>query len=262
MATLYAYIDEAGDEGFPRSPVLHSDVTAYNDRSRRISGPSAWFIMSGALVLDADRANLQRSIRALANELHTTVPDKEIHWRNLDWERKQHTADECAKLDFTWVGVAAYKPALPNRLAPPLLYNYCTRLLLERLCITTSSRGDQLIPVFSNRARTNYGTLQQYVSSHVFAYGTATECLKPIRTQQPNKERSLQLADVCAGALHASLEVNPYGKLHTAFLRTLAPRFVRNWKGQVWGCGFKIHPKEAGTNYGPPTVWIDKVRGR
>jgi hypothetical protein len=219
-------------------------------------------MMSGALVQDTSRSSLQRSIRALSKELHHTAADKEIHWRDLDWERKQHTTEECAKLEFEWIGVAAYKPALPQLLATPLLYNYCTRLLLERLCITVSNRRGQLIPVFSNRARTNYQTLQHYVRHQVFAYGTATECLKPIRTQQPNKERLLQLADVCAGALHAALEVNAYGKLHTLFFKTLAPRLIRNWKGQVWGCGFKIHPKEAGTNYGAPTVWIDKVRGR
>ena len=104
--------------------------------------------MTGVLVRDVNRATLQHSIRALSNGMHPLVADKEIHWRFLDWERKQHATEECAKLDFKWVGVAAYKPALPQRLNPPLLYNYCTRLLLERLCITTSNLGGQLVPVF------------------------------------------------------------------------------------------------------------------
>lgn len=217
--------------------------------------------MCGALVEDSKRASLQASVRALSRNLYPTLADKEIHWRDLDWERKEFIAVECSKLDFSWSAVAAYKPALKSRLNPPLLYNYCTRLLLERLCLEASRRNGLLIPVFSNRSRTNYKDLQKYVTSQVDAFGTAATCLKPIRTQQPNKERLLQLVDVCAGSLHNALEVNNFGNLQERFFRAMEPRLVR-YKGKVWGCGLKMHPKEVGTDYGPATAWIDNIRGR
>jgi len=124
-----------------------------------------------------------------------------------------------------------------------------------------SRRKGLLIPVFSNRSRTDYKDLQKYVASQVSAFGTAATCLKPIRTQQPNKERLLQLADVCAGSLHNALEVNSFGKIQTTFFKATAPRLVRRM-GKVWGRGLKMHPDQPGTNYGPATVWIDKVRDR
>jgi hypothetical protein len=89
LSVLYAYIDESGDEGFPKGKP-HSDVSGYRDRGAGLDGPSPFFMMCGVLVLDVERAAVQRSVRALSRKLHPTVADKEIHWRNLDWEKKQY----------------------------------------------------------------------------------------------------------------------------------------------------------------------------
>lgn len=261
MPTYYAYIDESGDEGYPKfSP--HTDVTAYRDDSQNRGGPSSFFMMCGALVLDTDRSSIQTAVRALSKRLHPGIVDREIHWRNLSYEKKEHAAEECAKLPFVWTAVVAYKPALKNALKPPLLYNYCTKYLLERLCIYADKRGGTVVPVFSNRSRTNYVDLQRYVSNQVIAFGAGT-CLRPIRTQQPNKERLLQLIDVCAGTLQNALEVNSYGRLHVDFFRTAFPRLDRHTRTQkVWGTGLKFLPDNTGTNYGPATAWIDTVRSK
>ncbi|MDP9024802.1 MAG: DUF3800 domain-containing protein [Candidatus Eremiobacteraeota bacterium] len=262
MPTLYAYIDETGDEGYPKFGP-HTDVLAYRDRSTNSNGPSPFFMMCGVLVKDTDRSAYQRHIRALSNALFpaSATPDKEIHWRDLDWERKQHAIEVCCQLDFTWVGVVAYKPAMTKRLSPPYLYNWCTRLLLERLIFEASASGCDLVPVFSNRARTDYVHLQRYVSSQVHAFGKAAGCLKPIRTQQSNKERLLQLVDVCAGSLHNALEVNNYGKLQSVFLGFTAKKFARHAStNMIWGSGLKFIPDDVGTNFGPPTKWIDAAR--
>jgi hypothetical protein len=121
-------------------------------------------------------------------------------------------------------------------------------------------RGAEVVPVFSNRSRTNYVDLQRYVNAQVVAFG-AGHRLRPIRTQQPNKERLLQLVDVCAGTLQNALEVNSYGKLHVDFFRTTFPRLDRPPKTKkVWGNGLKFLPDDAATNYGPATDWIKAVR--
>lgn len=260
MPTLYAYIDESGDEGFPKF-APHDDLNAYRDRSRNLQGPSPFFMMCGAIVLDSNRSAFQAHVRALSRMLYPTVADKEIHWRTLDWEKKQYAAEKCAHLDFTWIAVVAYKPALPKKYATPYLYNWCTRLLLERLCLDADARGCSLIPVFSSRSRTNYRTLQQYVSTEMTAFGTAY-VMKPIRTQQPNKERLLQLVDVCAGSLHNALEVNAFGKLQPAFFKVTAPKIARSRLGKVWGSGLKLWPDAKGTQFGPATGWIDKARAQ
>jgi hypothetical protein len=259
VATLYAYIDEAGDEGFPKfSP--HTDVTAYRNRSTGANGPSLFFMICAAIVEDTKRSTTQAAVRALSTRLYPGVVDKEIHWRTMDWERKQVTAEECAQLDFSWLAVVAYKPALTKPILPPLLYNYCTRYALERLCLEANAHGCDLIPVFSNRSRTNYGALQQYVNTQVTAFGAGAR-LKPIRTQQPHKERLLQLVDVCAGTLHNALEVNSFGKLQPAFLASTWPK-LRRVNGKVWGTGLKFLPDAKGTNFGTPTPWIDKARAK
>jgi Protein of unknown function (DUF3800) len=258
VSTLYAYIDESGDEGFSKfSP--HTDVTAYNDRSKGVSGPSVFFMMCAALVEDTLRSTNQVAVRALSRQLFPKAVDKEIHWRDLDWERKEAAAEACAELDFMWVAVVAYKPLVAKAYPPPYLYNWCTRLLLERLCLEANSRGASLVPVFSNRSRTNYPDLQRYVSAEVTAFGAAANCLKPIRVRHNSKERLLQLTDMCAGTLHNALEVNNYGKLQTHFLKATAPR-LRRVNGKAWKVGLKFYPDTAGLNFGPPTRWIDAVR--
>jgi hypothetical protein len=260
VPTLYAYIDESGDEGFPKF-APHTDLLAYRDRSNNLNGPSPFFMMCGAIVLDTDRAAFQAHVRALSRVLYPAVADQEVHWRKLDWEKKQHAAETCAALDFTWIAVVAYKPALPKKYATPYLYNWCTRLLLERLCLDADARACSLIPVFSSRSRTNYTKLQQYVTAEMTAFGKAA-VMKPIRTQQPNKERLLQLVDVCAGSLHNALEVNSFGKLQPAFFKATAPRMARSRSGKVWASGLKFFPDAKGTDFGLATAWIDKARKR
>jgi hypothetical protein len=259
VATFYAYIDEAGDEGLPRP---YTDVTLYRDRSRGDQGGmSPFFSLTAAIVEDTKRSATQKIIREMANRLYPTVADKVLHWRDLNWERKEQAAKIVSGLDFCWLTIVAYKPGLKQALPPPRMYNFCTRMLLERLCYHVDDLGGELKPVFSSRSRTDYVKLQDYVSREVRVYGKE-KCLLPLQTDQHTNERLLQLADICAGTVENALEVNPYGNLQTIFLRHTGKRLRRGPGGKVWGYGFKIYPKEDGTNYGPPTRWIEAVRKR
>lgn len=257
MTTYYAYIDEAGDEGLPTP---YTDATKYRDRSRDQGGRSPFFLMCAALVEESKRAAIQQAIRALAHRLYPGKKDPVLHWRDMTWERKEQAAKTVSSLDFRWLAIVAYKPALRQALPPPKMYNFCTRMLLERLCLEVDGCGGALKSVFSNRSRTDYVDLQAYVSRTVVTFGDAAKCMKPIQTEQHPKERLLQLADMCAGALENALEVNTFGNLQTTFLKHAGKRIRRSRSGKIWGYGFKIYPKEKGTNYGPPTYWIDELR--
>lgn len=218
--------------------------------------------MCAALVEDSQRKGIQQAVRALAHRLYPGVKDPVLHWRDMTWERKQEAAKTVSGFNFRWLTIVAYKPKLEQPLRAPKLYNFCTRMLLERLCLEVDSCGGDLKPVFSSRSRTDYNKLQAYVSRTVVAFGDAAKCIKPIATDQHTKERLLQLADICAGAVDNALEVNTFGNLQTQFLKHTGKRIRRSKSGKIWGYGFKIYPKEKGTDYGPPTRWIDELRKR
>jgi hypothetical protein len=257
VSELFAFIDESGDEGFPAGE-LFRDPTAYRSKADNRTGPSPFFLICAVLIRSEDLETIRTVLDDVAARVHAQKPTKELHWRHLDYEAKRFTVAECAMLPFKIIATVACKPHVDKRLAPPLLYNYMTRLFLERACIEAKYQGRLLHPVFSNRSRTNYRDLERYVRS-VLTEDKKVEQLGKIGSNQPGRDRLLQLADICAGAVENALERNRYNAIQAEHGVALLPRF-RRIGGTIRGHGLKFYPEpDHVTAYDVSSVisWLD-----
>src|ERR1700685_3991866 len=225
---LYAYIDETGDEGFPS---VHADPLAYWCPERHPHGPSPYFGIGAALVRDTDRTAVTNAMRAAAAKIFPQTPQNEIHWKGLELERKQAVGDSLQGAPFKWLIALAHKPTLPQAYATPYLYNYFTRLAIERCDIEARLQGCDLVLVFSHRRHTNYPDLEAYLRREV-------DCrrLVGVQIQQARRERLLQLTDVLCGAVKDAAYRNRYGRVDLDNLRGFWRRLHR-YKAVIWGYG-------------------------
>lgn len=253
MPRIYAYIDESGDEGFTNP---YADLALYRDRSVPRQCPSPFFLLGAVLLEDADRPAAQVEMRAIAAAIWPKQPLTEIHWRKLTPALKSFTANALVPLRFTIIAAVAHKPSLPAALSTPFLYNYMVKLVLERACLEANACNCTLLPTFSSRSRTKYADLEQYINTHAHGYG-ALHRLEKFRMDQPNRERLLQLADICCGALDNALEVDKAGKIELKNLAALWPK-MRKRANRIRNVGLKLYP-DSMPACGPASAWLSVV---
>jgi len=234
----------------------HADLKLYRDHSIKRSGPSSFFVLTAALIFDSVRTDAQNLMRKMAAAITPKHPLAEIHWRKLSPAEKSYAANELLALDFCFITAIAHKPSLPQSLQAPYLYNRMVRIVLERACMHASIFGRDLVPTFSWRSRTNYVELEQYISSNMDAYGSSS-CLRRFRTEQPKKERLLQLADICCGAVENALEHDRFGDINTTSLKILWPKVRRHGK-KIKNFGIKTFPDDIGP-CGKAKLWLDRL---
>jgi hypothetical protein len=149
----FAYIDEAGDEGFGK--LCES----------KLGGQSNWLIL-GAIVVSKEN---DQKLPKWRDDIMTNFPDKrrkDLHFQKLKQEQKVAARREPAEKPFGVSVVCSDKSTIPG-LRPDLLeiykikghlYNYLVRFLLERItsaCAAKSARsgkGAKLHVTFSNVA--------------------------------------------------------------------------------------------------------------
>ena len=251
---LYAYIDETGDEGFPDPAVgPYTDPLLYCCRERHDKGPSPYFAIGATLVRDVARTAVTDAMRAAAARLYPTDPRKAIHWKRLELEQKQAVVDSIKGAPFKWIVAKSHKPTLPQSYRTPYLYNYATRLAIERCDIEARLQGCDLVLVFSHRRNTNYVDLSGYLKREV-------DCrrLVGVQIEQMNRNRLLQLADVVCGAVKDATYRNRFGRVQLENLRDIWGR-VHQYKGKVWTYGFKAFPEKVDPHYPFAEQFYSKV---
>lgn len=189
------YIDEAGDLGINRG--------------------TRWFILSGIVVNKSQEPLIRRKIKSLKSNLNLN----EIHFRKLrNFEQKCYVVSELANFDFDLVNIIVDTSKITlnktDRNGTPSIvsYNYCCRLLLERISwllrdsniygdIILSSRGTS-----RDRDLINYiKKIAQYDSNEV------DNRFNKIESKSASQWDLLQLADVCATSVFHYHEQNHYG---------------------------------------------------
>lgn len=251
VSKFYAYIDEAGDEGFGKLKV------------GRCGGQSQWFVLGSILVSEQNDKNLpQWRDEALAL---FEGNKRDLHFNKLKHEQKVAMCRFLAEKPFGVSTICSDKIEV-TKLRTDLyakykekghLYNYLTRFLLERLTTACANKAKQLGTTaklevtFSRRAGTDYAVMRDYL----YLMRDGKEKLQPMRSidwsvlnpedikvENHSKRAGLQLADVATSATYAALEPNLYGDVETRYARSFRARFLKENR-KMSNCGVTIVPK-------------------
>lgn len=231
------YIDEAGDPGVKaKAPV----------------GASEWFVVSAAVVSverDADVVDWLRDMR----EAVRTQQRQTLHYRNLSQSNRQRVCRMLSTKHVRLFTVASHKTNMRGRRNPRIgkslgkgeFYNWCLRLLLERVTSWCARRarldgfedcGARI--VFSERGGHDYQHLKAYldlleaqaVSGHgvKLAREIVPGVIQPglVEVRRHDDLAGLQLADIVASAFFQGANVRSDEDLEPAF--ALHPRVARD----------------------------------
>lgn len=253
VSKFYAYIDEAGDEGFGKL------------KTARCGGQSRWFALGAILVSDQNDRCLPQwrdeSLKIFENKR------RDLHFNKLKHEQKVALVRLLAEKPFGISVICSDKIEITNLQAELYakykekghLYNYLTRFLLERLTTACANKAKlsgtqaQLEVTFSRRAGTDYSVMRDYL----FLMRDGKEKLPPMRSvdwsvlnpedikvENHSKRAGLQLADVVTSATYAGLEPNLYGDVETRYARSFARRFLKEGNS-ISNCGVTVVPKKS-----------------
>lgn len=262
VSTFYAYIDEAGDEGFGKLKV------------GRCGGQSRWFVL-GAILVSEKNDRLLPQWRDEALEIFEQKK-RDLHFNKLKHEQKVALCRLLANKPFGAAAICSDKIEITN-LERYLyekykekghLYNYLTRFLLERLTAACtrkarlSGTAAKLEVTFSRRSGTDYSVMRDYL----FLMRDGKEKLRPVRSvdwsvlnpedikvENHSKRAGLQLADLVTSATYAGLEPNLYGDVETRYARVFAPRFLKENR-LVSNCGVTIVPRKSADKENPKSL--------
>ena len=231
------YIDEAGDPGI---------------KAKVPAGASEWFVVSAAVVSaerDLDVVDWLRDMR----EAVRMQQRQTLHYRNLSQSNRERVCRMLSTKHVRLFTVASHKTNMRGRRNPRIgkalgkdeFYNWCLRLLLERVTSWCARRAElDGIPkptariVFSERGGHDYKHLRAYlelleaqaVSGHgvKLAREIVPGVIEPdlIEVRRHEVLAGLQLADIAASAFFQAVNVRKPEDLAPA--RALHPRVARS----------------------------------
>lgn len=226
------YIDEAGDEGFTRK--------------NGIWVSSQWFVMGAFIVRSTNDLTVSRSINVIKETLGIK-PTKPLHFTDLSHERKKFVIKTITDVGlFRCTYVAVKKEALDENTPlkkRPLLYNYCTRYLLERITWLVGDEKGKANLIFENRSNTSYDELKSYIHMVTNMPGNkirqnVIQSFKPLAKAQ---SKNLQIADAITSSLFQALEITKLGLHEPSYIEKLKP-FIYKRNGNYSSYGLKFFP--------------------
>jgi hypothetical protein len=255
MHAFNVYIDESGDEGF-----------TFKENN---TGSSRWFVLSAAITRsESDLATVKLVDRV--REMLRKQPRADLHFRNLHHAQRLPYMQEIAQARIRTISVLVHKPSLDADVysAKGLLYNYATRLLLERvswLCRDHRREPEHTAKlVFSNRSNMSYAELRAYLGklkrrsaeSDIRIDWSAVDS-DNVEIYEHKKRMGLQIADAVASAMWNGVNPNGYGYTEPRYAEMLRPT-VYAFNGRRFGYGIKVMPSEVvrGTTPHPGTEWL------
>lgn len=271
FSKFYAYIDEAGDEGFGKLKI------------ERCGGQSRWFVLGAILVSEENDRSLPRwrddALQIFENK------KRDLHFNKLKHEQKVALSRLLSKKHFgisvvcsDKIEITKLRPVLYNKYKEKgHLYNYLTRFLLERLTAACAKKAKlsnnraKLEVTFSRRTGTDYSVMRDYL----FLMRDGLEKIPAVRSvdwsvfnpedvkvENHSKRAGLQLADVVTSATYAGLEPNLYGDVETRYATSFGRRYLKE-NGSVSNCGITIMPRSSVQKEIPGRLIndVDKVCG-
>lgn len=241
---LNAYIDESGDEGFTR----------LGWRAQGVESASTEWLVLGAVVVPAEVDDERtRVVSALREVVGRTRSPKPLHWRDLrnDHSRKRRAMDLLGQQRFRYSAVALHKPPLEARASAlrskkGYLYNYASRLLIERLSWMAQDYGRKVNLYFESRATTRYADLQLYIRG-LAGSARSTIPADTIGDVQPIPAtfKGAQIADFYVSATAEALEPDLDGYTEPDYFLRVRQQLYRHPQRSVLSYGLKVFPDEA-----------------
>lgn len=243
------YIDEAGDEGID-------------------TGGSRWFLIGGVLLKKTDDLAISQSVDRVKELIGQRDKRKALHWRALNRSHNKRLAviREFGDLPFDFVLCAMDKERLSEKKVfkqKQRLYNYVTRILVERLSWRvrdlTDGKGYADL-YFESRSNMSYRALEDYlerVKADPSSQLVADVIGKP-KPRTGQERKNLQIVDACIGACFAALEPNGYGMTDQSYVTFLRERFYRR-EGNLSSYGFKLLPDDAAADFIGKNTWIREL---
>lgn len=231
----FAYVDEAGDEGFGKL------------RQPGTTGQSRWLCL-GAIVATETNDALIPSWR---NEILSLFPkkgnQKDIHFRKLNHGQRLAACQRIAEKPIGICVVASNKETildseeLETFKEKQHLYNYLIRFLMERLTAACSTKANgeaaSLHVTFSRRSGTDYQAMREYFEF----MRDGKELFRPVRSINwnvfnPSNIRvenhavraGLQIADVVTSATYSAVEPDPYGNTEPRYSLAMKSRYLHD----------------------------------
>lgn len=213
---LIAYFDEAGDPGVRKVAPIDPN------------GASEWFTVGCAVVRASNEPKLVDLVRDIKTTIRS-VQSPDLHFRHLAEHKKKPTCEAVSGADLRLFVVASNKKNMrayrnPQAEAVALhphnwFYNYCIRILLERLSewcaarsIKETGRPRHVKLVFSKRGGHSYRHVQTYLHllSNQVRDGTIYQIARVpdfrvldhrlVDVIEHNRSAGCQVADVVASA--------------------------------------------------------------
>lgn len=189
------YIDEAGDLGINRG--------------------TRWFVLSAIIVNNENELEIRQKIHSLKSNLNL----HEIHFRKLrSYEQKCYVVSSLSSCNFDLVNVIVDTSKITlnktdkNGTPSIVSYNYCCRLLLERVSwlLRDSSRIGDI--VLSSRGTSRDNELIEYIKKLLeYDFNEIANRFQHIKSKSASEWDLLQLADICATSVFHYHETNQYG---------------------------------------------------
>lgn len=254
VTNYYAYIDEAGDEGFGKL------------RTPGGSGQSRWFAIGGIIVTQDN----DRLLPLWRDEVMAMFPHKrkrrDLHFRYLNHGQRVVASRVVAEKPVGICVVASNKETILDAQELNVfkrkqhLYNYLVRFMMERITAACALKARQdgvararLHVTFSRRAGTDYQVMRDY-----FRFmRDGREKIQPtrsinwtvfspddIRVENHAMRAGLQIADVVTSATYSALEPNEFGDIETRYALLLKQRYLRE-RSNILNCGLTIIPPVA-----------------
>ena len=229
----FAYVDEAGNEGFS-------------------SSSGNWFLLGAFVVENKNHREAFNTIDTMKTMIRFQDLNDELHFRNLQHEKKKAVIKLLSEMPFTALSVIMSKQWLSNdekkNLSKfPRLYFFMIKCLLERLSWIARQRDALIEVTFSNRGHVTYDLLEHYIFTVLrhqdVNHSIDFNFLGPIRVVQNKQRKLLQAADAVASGLYNGLEPNVYGDVETAYIQKIKDKFWRR-DGKLYDYGIKLLPAD------------------
>jgi hypothetical protein len=235
------FVDEAGDPGLRL-------IAPHDER-----GASEWFLLGGVLLRRHYEADLVRWVREMRVSLNATQ-GKSLHFRKLSATKRLAACSLLAKLPVRAFVVASHKtnmkghqnPRAAKNSSPDWFYNWCLRLLLERVtsavqqsCIRAELKVEPIRIVLAERGGHSYGKTAVYLKQLCDQARHGSTVLKRfevvpdaidwrmVESVQTNHSAGAQLADIAVSAFYSALRRSGRTDLQTAPAERLAPIMAR-----------------------------------
>lgn len=252
------YIDEAGDPGLAK-------VRTATER-----GSSEWLVLSAIVVRTETEPQVVEWVRDIRTQIGS-VQGPALHYRTLTNERKTTVCRAIASYPLRGFVLLSNKKNMEGYRNPRVeaargastqeyFYNYCLRLLLERVTqfierhsLIAHSEPKHAELVFSERGGLRYSQTIEYLALLMEQARSQTTFLstREVRWQvlhpmlmsavPHNKSAGSQLTDPLASAFFQATNTGGDGKWDTRFAELLAPRMLKV-RGRYENLGVSLQP--------------------